>query len=159
MVIYKIENKINGMIYIGQTTQSFEKRMIGHKYGSLYVDQEIKKQGTDNFIFEIIEKCFSKEELDERERHWIKFFNCKVPNGYNKTDGGRRIYVKKVEFANRIFRLPAYLVERLAKVAQEQGVSMNNLVMQCCEYALNEMNDSNLDKSNKKITIDKLETL
>ena len=67
--------------------------------------------------------------------------------------------VKKVEMITKTFRLPEDLVERLAKVAQEQGVSMNNLVMQCCEYALNEMNDSNLDKSNKKITIDKLEPL
>lgn len=37
---------------------------------------------------------------------------------------------------NKTFRLPADLVERLSIVAQNQGVSLNNLVKQCCEYAL-----------------------
>ena len=64
--------------------------------------------------------------------------------------------VKKIDMVNKTFRLPADLVERLSTVAQEQGVSMNNLVMQCCEYALNEMTDSKLHKANrdnKEITI------
>ena len=47
--------------------------------------------------------------------------------------------VKKIEMVNKTFRLPTNLVKRLAVVAQEQGVSMNNLVGQCCEYALNQM--------------------
>ena len=47
--------------------------------------------------------------------------------------------VKKIEMVNKTFRLPTDLVKRLAIVAQEQGVSMNNLVGQCCEYALNQM--------------------
>ncbi len=47
--------------------------------------------------------------------------------------------VKKVEMVNKTFRLPTNLVKRLAVVAQAQGVSMNNLVGQCCEYALNQM--------------------
>ena len=59
--------------------------------------------------------------------------------------------VKKVEMVTKTFRMPEDLVERLAKVAQEQGVSMNNLVTQCCEYALNEMKDSNLSKQHEVI--------
>ena len=55
--------------------------------------------------------------------------------------------VKKVEMVNKTFRLPADLVKRLATVAQEQDVSMNNLVAQCCEYALNHLNNS---KSNER---------
>lgn len=50
--------------------------------------------------------------------------------------------VKKTEMVNKTFRLPTDLVKRLATVAQEQGVSMNNLVGQCCEYALNHMEKS-----------------
>ena len=49
--------------------------------------------------------------------------------------------VKKTEMVNKTFRLPADLVERLSAVAQEQGVSMNNLVAQCCEYALGQMKE------------------
>ena len=50
--------------------------------------------------------------------------------------------VKKVEMVNKTFRLPIDLVKKLACVAQAQNVSMNNLVSQCCEYALGQMKDS-----------------
>ena len=44
--------------------------------------------------------------------------------------------VKKEEMVNKTFRLPLKLVEKLYSVAQNQGVSLNNLVKQCCECAL-----------------------
>ncbi len=44
--------------------------------------------------------------------------------------------VEKPEMINKTFRLPAKLVQELQIIAQEQGVSLNNLVQQCCEYAL-----------------------
>ena len=50
--------------------------------------------------------------------------------------------VEKPEMVNKTFRLPVELVERLATVAQAQGVSVNNLVKQCCEYALHHLDES-----------------
>ena len=47
--------------------------------------------------------------------------------------------VEKPEMTNKTFRLPVELVETLATVAQNQGVSVNNLVKQCCEYALSNL--------------------
>ena len=47
--------------------------------------------------------------------------------------------IDKNETINKTFRLPIDLSKRLQTVAQEQGISMNNLVVQCCEYALNDM--------------------
>ena len=47
--------------------------------------------------------------------------------------------VKKPEMPNKTFRLPVELIKRLETVAQEKGVSMNNLVLQCCEYALDNL--------------------
>ena len=44
--------------------------------------------------------------------------------------------VNKPEMVNKTFRMPAELVERLTVLAQTQKVSLNNLVCQCCEYAL-----------------------
>lgn len=44
--------------------------------------------------------------------------------------------IEKPEMINKTFRLPVELVETLATIAQNQGVSVNNLVKQCCEYAL-----------------------
>lgn len=49
--------------------------------------------------------------------------------------------VQKPETVNKTFRLPKELVQELQTVAQNQGVSLNKLVQQCCEYAL-----KNLDK-------------
>ena len=40
---------------------------------------------------------------------------------------------------NKTFRLPVDLLERLTEVAKAQDVSVNNLVQQCCEYALGDM--------------------
>ncbi len=50
-------------------------------------------------------------------------------------------YVKKVEMANKTFRLPIELIKRLETVAQQKGVSLNNLVQQCCQYALDNLKD------------------
>ncbi len=44
--------------------------------------------------------------------------------------------VQKPEMTNKTFRLPLKLVQELQTVAQNKDVSLNNLVQQCCEYAL-----------------------
>ena len=49
--------------------------------------------------------------------------------------------VKKPEMVNKTFRLPVELVRRLELVAQQKGVSMNNLVRQCCEFALDNLKE------------------
>ena len=88
MIIYKIENKINGKIYIGQTTVELKERIKGHKYANYYIGRAIREYGIENFAIDIIEKCKTLDELNEREVFWISYYNCKVPNGYNLTDGG-----------------------------------------------------------------------
>ena len=49
--------------------------------------------------------------------------------------------VKKPEMVNKTFRLPVELVKRPELVAQQKGVSMNNLVRQCCEFALDNLKE------------------
>ncbi len=46
---------------------------------------------------------------------------------------------KEDKMLNKTFRLPEGLAERLERIAKEEHISMNNLVVQCCEYALGEM--------------------
>ena len=53
--------------------------------------------------------------------------------------------VKKAEYTNKTFRIPTELVKRLETLAQSKDVSLNNLVVQCCEYAL-----ENIDKDDRK---------
>ena len=47
--------------------------------------------------------------------------------------------VKKEEFTNKTFRMPNDLIEQLQSVAQEQSVSLNQLVIQCCQSALDNL--------------------
>lgn len=56
--------------------------------------------------------------------------------------------IKKTEHVNKTFRLPVELVEKMEKLAQSRGVSLNNLVVQCCEYALENIERSD-DEENK----------
>jgi len=57
--------------------------------------------------------------------------------------------VKKEERTSKTFRMPESLLSQLQKVAQKEGVSMNNLVIQCCEYALKDF-----DKKKKYVAED-----
>lgn len=50
--------------------------------------------------------------------------------------------IKKTEHINKTFRLPVELVEKMELLAQSRGVSLNNLVIQCCEYALDNIEHS-----------------
>lgn len=56
--------------------------------------------------------------------------------------------IKKIEHVNKTFRLPVDLVDKMEKIAQSRGVSLNNLVVQCCEYALENIEHS--DDEDKK---------
>lgn len=47
--------------------------------------------------------------------------------------------IEKPEMTNKTFRFPVELIERMHKIAQENGISLNKLVIQCCEYALKNM--------------------
>ena len=58
--------------------------------------------------------------------------------------------VVKPKHLNKTFRMPKELVERLELIAQSKGVSVNNLVIQCCEYALNNLGKDNSEDNDKK---------
>jgi hypothetical protein len=49
--------------------------------------------------------------------------------------------VIKPEYTNKTFRMPTELVKALGQTAHDMGVSMNNLVVQCCAYALDNLAD------------------
>jgi len=86
-VIYFITNIINGMKYVGKTT-NFKRRISQHKRGIQCVDREIQTYNWENFIVEVLEKCQTQEQLNEREKFWIRKLGCIYPIGYNRTSGG-----------------------------------------------------------------------
>ena len=51
--------------------------------------------------------------------------------------------IKKAQNSNKTIRMPDELIDRLQKLADENDISFNQLVVQCCEYALNDMATDN----------------
>jgi group I intron endonuclease len=89
MIIYKIKNNINNKIYIGLTTKDLSKRIAEHvSENRSYIQKALNKYGIQSFNVSVIDSAESREILCEKERYWIQHYNCKVPNGYNLTDGG-----------------------------------------------------------------------
>ena len=93
--IYKITNKLNNKVYIGQTIQKPIERFYQHcakkcdKYIlNMVIHKAIFKYGKDNFTFEVIEEV-PKQQLNEREEYWIKYYNS-YTDGYNSTKGGQK---------------------------------------------------------------------
>lgn len=90
-VIYKIQNKLDGKVYIGQTINGINSRMRSHlnsknKNG---IDGALKKYGIDSFEITIVAKASSIYELNELEIKFIEDENCLAPNGYNLHTGGK----------------------------------------------------------------------
>ncbi|XWX34417.1 homing endonuclease [Staphylococcus phage PG-2021_5] len=86
--IYKTTNNINGKIYIGKKhSSSFIKGYYGS--GKL-INRAIDKYGIENFSVEIIEECETLEELNLKEKYYIKHLesNYKLGKGYNIASGG-----------------------------------------------------------------------
>lgn len=88
--IYKITNKINGKVYIGQSVD-IDTRWRQHinAKDDVLIHKSIQKYGVENFSFEILLEC-SEEMLNDWERDMISLYDCISPNGYNLTDGGGR---------------------------------------------------------------------
>lgn len=87
--IYKIQNKLNGMCYIGLTNDPRRRwaEHINGKTNSL-IHNAIKKYGEKNFTFTILERGISNYRLAaEREKYYIQVFNS-YEKGYNCSLGG-----------------------------------------------------------------------
>lgn len=92
--IYKITNKINNKVYIGQSVDIM-KRWRSHKYRSEHDNREynkylyraFRKYGVENFSIEVLEEC-TRGELNDKEHYYIELFHSNDDEfGYNETSG------------------------------------------------------------------------
>lgn len=85
--IYKTTNLINGKIYIGQhKSELFDENYYG---SGIILKRAITKYGKTNFVCELLEKCETKQQLEEREIYWIdRLHSCDSKIGYNRSAGG-----------------------------------------------------------------------
>ena len=106
MWIYKITNIQNNKVYIGQTIRPVKDRFNRHINDALnniidtHFARAIRKHGKENFQIEIIDTAQNQNELNEKERYWIQYYNS-VKEGYNETDAiskcGGNTYQSKTE--------------------------------------------------------------
>ena len=84
--IYKITNKLNNKVYIGQSN-NIERRYQEHfDDKQVTIDDYIAVLGKENFDFEVLEEC-TLDELSNKEQYYINLYNSKN-KGYNFTKGG-----------------------------------------------------------------------
>lgn len=119
--IYKIENLVNGKVYIGQTIKDAQRRIQVHiiKLNKQYhinrhLQRAWNKYGVDNFSFTIVETC-SIESIDDREIYWINYYKEKQ-GVYNIEGGGNRRKIiteetrkKLSEVSKRNYKDPDFL--------------------------------------------------
>ncbi|MDP1553697.1 MAG: NUMOD3 domain-containing DNA-binding protein [Methanobacteriaceae archaeon] len=94
--IYKIENTVNGKLYIGQTTSSFKRRKTQHlsdlrhtRHGNCHLQNSFNKYGEFIFDFKILNWANSLEELNNLETYYMKKYDCfDREKGYNIREGG-----------------------------------------------------------------------
>lgn len=96
-LIYAYKKKSQDkIVYVGQTI-ALEQR---HKQHMLYdpfnkntkeynypLSRGIRKYGIDEYELIILEEDIPLEQLDDREKYWIKYYDT-YWNGYNQTTGG-----------------------------------------------------------------------
>ena len=102
-IIYKAVNKINGTVYIGQTTNTLKQRIYQHKSDAKLRNNNIKflnavsKYGVDGFVWKTIDNAKTIEHLDKLEKDYIFKYNT-IKDGYNSKSGGHGIHNCAGEF-------------------------------------------------------------
>lgn len=121
-IIYKIINKVNGKIYIGQTIKDFNKRYpmqgmgiervyryhnyhkkINYPYNK-HLLSSIEKYGFNSFdVIEEFDIAYSKEKLDYLEDYYIRVYQSNINKfGYNNKEGGSNGKLSKQAIENMI---------------------------------------------------------
>ena len=143
--IYKIVNRLNNKIYVGQTKREIFKRFTDHVSHatkskrindlncSLYV--AIREFKPENFSIELLEEFTGTRYLaDKKEIEWIaKLDSCNPEIGYNVDKGGH-IISEKCREARRQQLIGSKLVGKQLEVVRENGMKIAKAV---CRYDVN----------------------
>jgi group I intron endonuclease len=160
--VYLATNLTNGKQYVGKTILTLSKRKEGHwkdaKSGRGYLFQRaLRKYGLEGFSWELLCSTEVLEELNVKERKYVKQYNTKSPNGYNLTDGGEGMlgacesvrlkmslahkgkpkseeHKRKMSIANKGKKMPVGFKEKMLKI---------HLGRKCSEETKKKMSESN----------------
>jgi hypothetical protein len=124
-------------VYIGYTSKSLSERIYGHNKKANNSKENsfnqafklaLRKYGVDNFLWEELFTCNTKNEACQLEIETIKKYDCVAPNGYNMTFGGeggipndsvkRKISETLIKFNNEN---PRYCIDKyMSKTTPEE---------------------------------------
>ncbi len=123
--LYRVTNKINGKIYIGQTVDT-TSRWRGHRRDAaepkVPFHHAIKKHGAHNFNFEVIATCKGFANANELETLLVTQYDSYVSNGrgYNASHGGMNA-PKSPEWIQKMKEYHANLPpEERAEISEKQ---------------------------------------
>ena len=143
-IIYKIENKVTGKVYIGQTLYDLHKRWLQHireskdaldgkRQSFPLFHRMIIKYGEENFVPSTLEEC-DNSILDEREKYWIEFYNSQE-DGYNSTPGGQNFTIDRpINQKVSKYKISGEYVctfNSAREAAQAVGVDVSNIRRNC----------------------------
>lgn len=140
----------SGKSYIGQT-KALTKRLNSYKNlnckNQTAIYSALRKYGSENFIFTILEEC-PIEELNDAEKFWISYFGSMTPRGYNIKIGGTEIRQKLsletlLKFRNR----------QLGKPVSQQTrdrISKSNMGKKLSQESINKISKSHTGKKQTK---------
>ena len=95
VIVYLLRNMSNGKMYVGQTSQRFEKRWVAHlsdarRGSNLRLHRAIRKYGPNSFFCAGLFHFAGTEQADLWEKHCISVLGTQDEYiGYNMADGGQ----------------------------------------------------------------------
>jgi group I intron endonuclease len=143
--IYKITSPTN-KIYIGKSKNIINRWKLYKNLkckGQSIIYASLKRHGSDNHIFEIIEECEEKF-LDERELFWYNYYkndgyimlNAIVPNELNpKNDSSDAVLDMETDGMTLDEAIEYYQIKELRRKAQKVVVNkLNNFINETVEF-------------------------
>ena len=137
-IIYAYKKKDNNkIVYVGQTTDIISRHKQHIKYDPFNINNKefnyplsrgIRKYGEDMYELIILEDNLKKEQLNEREIYWIKFYNTYY-NGYNQSTGGRNpvkpiFSEEKIDTVIEMLKDESYSYK---DIIEKTGISMTHI--------------------------------
>lgn len=177
-VIYKVTNKVNGKVYIGQTIRSFNRRKTEHlnqaktkRRSCAYFHSALLKYGPDSFEWKIIFESDSQNTLNSKEIEFIKEYNAYGENGYNlcyggDSNSGYKLSEETIE-KRRNFKHSDETKEKArqrmlgTKLSDEtkEKIRQANLGKKASEKTKEKMSKSNKGKGTKKVICEETNTI
>lgn len=140
--IYKIVNRLNNKIYIGQTKREIFKRFSDHMSHAIHSKRPndlkcalyiaVREYKPENFGVELLEEFEgTRYQADKKEIEWIaKLDSCNPEIGYNVDKGGH-VISEKCREARRQQLLGSKLVGKQLETVRENGMKVAKAV---CQY-------------------------